>query len=402
MSVRGAGTAQSPYGQEPIRVPARRTLILGIIFLVLGFVCTILPTFMFNHTEVLYTPAVFFDTVSQNLGALLQVFTGNPNLHETRLMQSVICLVSGAALGICASTYQGCFNNPLAAPKTLGIMSGGALGALVYILFLQQLQPQMPSMGSSYDLKTLVAWRQSLSIPEVIVLDYGQCICSIIGCFAIVGVVLLITSFIGRGKLSNITVIIAGQVFSVAITAIIQFARYYFSMSGDEDLSTQLAQIENYSMVSNYYYQDLLIVVLPILACIVIVLINRNKFTLLSFGTDEAQSMGVNVNRMRYGMIVVCTLMVGFAISFCGHVAFLGFISAHISRKIVGSDFRYLLPASGFVGGSLLIIIDWICHSGLPLTNEYAAASVCSVVGACIFLVLAVREGRRGADAWSK
>lgn len=384
-----------------LRPEARKLLILGVCFalILLGFM--VLPRYLFTRSVGTVTLAVFLEETADNLGGLIGVFTGNGAAFENRFMGVLVCALSGCALGLCGSTYQGAFNNPLAAPKTLGVMSGGALGALIYILFLRQYLPTIPWDGS-ITADEIAAWYATLDPLSWLAVNYGKCLCSIVGCFAIVGVVILITSLVGRGRLSNITVIIAGQVFAVAVTALIQFARYFFTLDGGQEIAEELAQIENYTMVSLFYYHDLLVVVLPLVLCIGALLLLRGRLTLLSFGDDEAYSMGVNVNRTRYLMIALCTLTTALAISFCGHVAYLGFISAHISRKIIGPDFRYLLPASVFVGGGLLSIIQYLCESGLPFTSPYSAGATCSVVGACIFLVLALRQGRRGGRDWER
>ena len=381
-----------------MRSEARRVFVLGVLFVVVVFTAMVMPTFMFRHSFVQMTPAVFLDQVAANLSGLVGVFTGNGSAFENRFMAVIVCAASGAALGLCGSTYQGAFNNPLAAPKTLGVMSGGALGALVYVLWLQAYEPAMPGAGGAVTGAQIAAWQSSLSPWEWAYLNYGRCLCSIAGCFVVVAIVIGLTTIMGKGRLSNIIIVIFGQVFSVGVTAVIQFARYYFTVDGGTDMAQQLAEIENYSMIGIYYFRDLLIVVAPIALCAAIILLMRNRLTLLSFGDDVANTMGVNVNRTRYITIALCTVLTGLAISFCGHVAFLGFISAHLARRIVGPDFRYLLPASVFVGGTFITLVQWVCQSGLPFTSQYAAGPVCSILGAALFIVLIVRSRGGVAD----
>lgn len=392
--------AEDEQARHGMRPESRRVLALGVAALVLVALAMLLPTYIFNHSLIRFTPAVFLDVVASNLDGLVGVFTGNGAAFEARFMAVVVCAVSGAALGLCGSTYQGAFNNPLAAPKTLGVMSGGALGALVYVLFLQNVGPQMPG-GGSYTLAQYLAWLSTLNPLEWFWMNYGQSLCSIAGCFAVVGIVMALTSALGRGRLSNVMVIIFGTVFSGTVTAIIAFCRYYFTTGGGIDMADQLRAIENYTMLTEFYYRDLFIIVAPIAVCMAVVLLLRNRLTLLSFGDDEAATMGVNVNRTRYVMIALCTLMVGLAISFVGHVAFLGFISAHLARRIVGPDFKYLLPASVFVGGGLLTVIQYLCQSGLPYTSPYSAGVVCSILGACLFLFIVLgQRGKGGTGGW--
>ncbi len=391
-----AEDAQARHGMRP---ESRRVLVLAVVFALVFVTANLLPTHAFASSLTTYTLSAFLADVSNNIASFTAMLTGYGAAFETRFMAVLVCAVSGAALGLCGSTFQGAFNNPLAAPKTLGVMSGGALGALLYVLWFKQYTPVMHGHGS-VTVSQITAWETSLDPLSWFYLNYGRCLCSIVGCFIVVGIVVALTTFLGRGKLSNIIVIIFGQVFSVGVTAVIQFARYYFTVDGDSETALELAGIENYTMINTYHFYDLIIVVLPIVVCMVAVLLLRNRLTLLSFGDDVANTMGINVKRTRYGMIALCTLMTALAISFCGHVAFLGFISAHISRRIVGPDFRFLLPASMFTGGALITVIEWICQSGLPFTSTYAAGPVCSILGACLFMVIILRQQGEGNHAW--
>ncbi len=402
ISVRSEGNvfAQDAQERHGMRPESRRVIVLAVVFALVFVSASILPTHAFAMALTSYPLAAFLADVSANLAAFVGVFTGNGSAFETRFMAVLVCAVGGAALGLCGSTFQGAFNNPLAAPKTLGVMSGGALGALVYVLWLKSYTPVMHSTSAGVTASEIAVWESSLDPFAWFYLHYGRCLCSIAGCFIVVGVVMALTTFLGRGKLSNVIVIIFGQVFSVGVTAIIQFARYYFTMDGSAEVATELAQIENYTMINTYYFRDLLIVVAPIVICMVVVLALRNRLTLLSFGDDVANTMGVNVKRTRYLMIALCTVMTGLAISFCGHVAFLGFISAHLARRIVGPDFRFLLPASMLTGGALISVIQWICQSGLPFTSPYAAGPVCSVLGACLFMVVILRQRGEAGHGW--
>lgn len=384
-----------------VRSESRRLLLLGVIAVLLLLAAMILPTGMFYEFTTTMTPAAFVTRVTNNFGALLGVFVGNGAEYETRFMGVLICAISGAALGLCGSAYQGAFNNPLAAPKTLGVMAGGALGGLIYVIFLRGLGPQMPNSNGAFTYAQRQEWLATLNPLEWMWQTYGMSLCSILGCCLVVSIVVLITTVLSRGKLSNIVVIIFGQVFAASVTALISFARYWYTMDGDIDTADALKAIENYTMVNTYHYTDLLIIVLPIVLLMAIVLLMSKRLTVLSFGDDEAASMGINVNASRYMLIACCTVMTALAISFCGHVAFLGFISGHLARRIVGPNFKFLLPASLFTGGALLTVVQYICESGLPLTSANAAGSVCSMLGSILFLGMVLSQWRKGgAGGW--
>lgn len=405
----GFGGIGNPYAQDErkrrgMRFESGRVMALGIAAFALVILAMVLPVNFYKiATHPDFSLALMLSTISSNIDGLLGVFVGNGAEFEGRFMKVVVCAVSGAALGLCGSTYQGAFNNPLAAPKTLGVMAGGALGALIFVVFLKGLGPQYP-YGQYYSLNLLYAWEDTLNPMELLWYQYGECLCSVVGCFLIVGIVMVITATLGRGRMSNVIVIIFGTVFSATVTALISFARYYYTSiiaNAGVDMVDELRAIENYTMLNEYGFRDLLVIVVPLVICMIVVLAMRRRLTLISFGDDEAASMGINVNRSRYIMIAACTLMVAIAISFCGHVAFLGFISAHLARRIVGPDFRFLLPASIFVGAGFLTCVQYLCQSGLPFTNPYAAGTICSVLGALLFLgIVLAQRGKGGSGGW--
>ena len=380
------------------RSEVRRLTVLGIVAICLVLLAMLLPTGMFYSFSQTMTLSVFIERVTGNFAGLVSVFVGNGEAYETRFMAVLVCAVSGAALGICGSAYQGAFNNPLAAPKTLGVMAGGALGGLVYVIWGRGLGPQMPSSNSAFTYSQRQEWLATLNPLEWMWQTYGMSLCSIAGCCLIVTIVVAITTVLSRGRLSNIIVIIFGTVFAACVTALISFARYVYTIDGDLDTADALKSIENYTMVSTFHFNDLLIVVLPICVCIAVLLLMSRRLTLLSFGDDQAASMGISVNKSRYLLIAVCTVLTALAISFCGHVAFLGFISGHLARRIVGPNFKYLLPASLFTGAGLLTLVQYICESGLPFTSANASGSVCSMLGSLLFLGIVLAQWRKGGS----
>lgn len=390
--------AASEAERTSARSEVRRLTVLGIVAICLVLLAMLLPTGMFYSFSQTMTLSVFIERVTGNFAGLVSVFVGNGEAYETRFMAVLVCAVSGAALGICGSAYQGAFNNPLAAPKTLGVMAGGALGGLVYVIWGRGLGPQMPSSNSAFTYSQRQEWLATLNPLEWMWQTYGMSLCSIAGCCLIVTIVVAITTVLSRGRLSNIIVIIFGTVFAACVTALISFARYVYTIDGDLDTADALKSIENYTMVSTFHFNDLLIVVLPICVCIAVLLLMSRRLTLLSFGDDQAASMGISVNKSRYLLIAVCTVLTALAISFCGHVAFLGFISGHLARRIVGPNFKYLLPASLFTGAGLLTLVQYICESGLPFTSANASGSVCSMLGSLLFLGMVLAQWRKGGS----
>ena len=142
--------AADELARTAARSESRRLVVLGVIAVCLVLLSMLLPTGMFYSFSQKMTLSVFIERVTGNFGGLVSVFVGNGEAYETRFMAVLVCAVSGAALGICGSAYQGAFNNPLAAPKTLGVMAGGALGGLIYVIWGRGIGPQMPSSASAF------------------------------------------------------------------------------------------------------------------------------------------------------------------------------------------------------------------------------------------------------------
>ena len=384
------------------RTMSRRCLALFGLLVFIVLLCMCLPSNMFGNPLYFESAQTILFQVYTHLGNLLSYVTGGDSGGYENWICLYICgAVGGAALGMCGSVYQGALRNPLAAPKTLGVMSGGALGVLVYVLFIESHLPTIPYSGY-ISTDTIAAWMASLDPFTWFMANYGKCLCSIIGCFLIVGVVIGISALVGRGRLSNITMIIAGQIFAASITALILYFKAVFISNGLDTVSEELAAIENYCMQGSYNTYSLAIICVPLLACMLLAFCLRGRLTALSLGDEEAQSMGVNVNRLRYGMVALCTLMTAISISFNGHVAFLGFISAHLARRIVGPDMRFLLPASAFVGGMMFTVVYYLSRSGLPFTAEGSAGVICGVVGSVLFLVLVIRHRGDSFSSWGR
>ena len=401
---RGNALEASEAGRKAPRRAGRRVLNLAAICALLMFASMILPPYLFIETRPGASMSVpeFFAESGRRFQELLQFLTGAGGSYEFIPCGVLLAAMMGAALGMCGSVYQGAFRNPLAAPKTLGVMSGGALGSFIYFMTpLAQMGPQFISEDpTGVNLAEVAQWYASLDPLSYLWVMYGQQFCSVAGCFLIVGIVVFISSVSGRGKLSNITLIIAGQVFSMGITGLILYMRYVYTATGDADQAEAMMEIENYALGGTYTTQDLALVGIPLLACIVAVLLMRNKLTMLSFGDEEAQSMGVDVNKWRYIMVAICTFMTGWAISFMGHVAYLGFISAHVSRRLVGPDMRYLLPASLFVGAIFITFFYMLTRCGLPFAPQGSVGMYTSIVGAALFLVIALRQRGRSTSDW--
>ena len=121
---------------------------------------------------------------------------------------------------------------------------------------------------------------------------------------------------------------------------------------------------------------------------------NRWNYNAIQSGEDTAKSLGVNTELLLLAGMVVCSLTAAVVISNVGLISFVGLIAPHMARKFVGSDYRFLLPASGLAGAILLLLSDTVARTVVsPVVLPIGA--IMSFVGAPVFLIIIFREGQR-------
>jgi iron complex transport system permease protein len=124
------------------------------------------------------------------------------------------------------------------------------------------------------------------------------------------------------------------------------------------------------------------------------------RMSLLAFDEDEARSMGISTTATRNLVVAVCTIMTALVVSFCGMIGFVGFMVPHIARKLVGPDFRYLLPACAVIGALLMCAVYYVSELGIPFLSSGSSGMLTSIVGCASFLVIALRGRRSQGAQW--
>ena len=117
---------------------------------------------------------------------------------------------------------------------------------------------------------------------------------------------------------------------------------------------------------------------------------------ILMLGDETANSLGLRTEVFRFFLIAVSSLLAGAAISVAGLISFVGLVVPHIARLLVGSNYKYLFPASALLGFSLVCICDTVGRVILP-PGEVPVSIILSFIGAPFFLyLLRTREGKMG------
>jgi len=281
-----------------------------------------------------------------------------------RFPRALLALQVGATLALCGATFQVLFRNPLATPYTLGISSGGALGALIAI-----------RLGWTQ------AWFGISSLS----------LAAFIGALSIVGVVLLLVRP-GRRLTSN-ELLLAGVTMGLfcssmmMLVTVVSNQRETFAM-----VRWMMGSLDTITTVEG---ARLLPLIVP--AWVVLVLSSRalNQYRL---GDELAASRGVDVAKLQLVCVGVSALATAAVVAQCGPIGFVGLVVPHIVVLVCGSDCRLLLPVSALMGAAFLILCDWASQltmrvAGWVTGQQLGSATlpigvVTAVVGVPIFLVL--------------
>ncbi len=378
------------YGLDP-RI--RTLIILGIVTVAIYFIACIIPTDVFSTSRGTMNLAIWLSELVTDFQSFIGMFVNPDTMYTTYALTILVSLLAGAAMALSGGIFQGTLRNALASPSTLGVTSGGSIGAIIYTVFIYPNSVTVEYSGRSSELADIYA---NMSWFDILIDTYGGFFCSLLGCCIIVTLVMTIALVAGRGKVSNSALIIAGQVFTQMITLALSWIRMWLENHGDEDAATYLAQAQSATFTGTYTPINVAVFAIPLIACMIICFCMSSRMSLLAFNDEEARSMGISTARMRNFMVAICTVMTALVISFCGAVGFVGLIVPYIARRLVGPDFRYLLPATTLCGGCMVTLVYAICCQGIPYLTENSTGVVTSVIGCGFFLFLLIR-GRRSS-----
>ena len=271
------------------------------------------------------------------------------NIRLPRILMA--CLV-GCSLSAAGAAYQGVFQNPMASPDILGASSGAAFGAALAIL-----------LGASSRMVTGSAFA-----------------CSMIT----VGLVFLLAQRAPGLRVVNL--ILAGIMIGSLFTA----GTSYIKLVADP--TNQLPAITYWLMgsLSGAKRGDVAFAALPMALGLVPLFLLRWRLNILTLGDEEARTLGVNTGLLRFTVIVCATLVTAASISVSGMIGWVGLVIPHLCRKLVGCNYRHLMPASYLAGAAFLLIVDNVSRNLLAV--EIPIGILTAFLGAPFFLYLLCRQ----------
>ncbi len=256
-------------------------------------------------------------------------------IFKFRLPKAIAAVLSGAALAVSGLQMQTLFRNPLAEPYTLGVSSGASLGVAIVML-------------------TAGATGSTLMASVGLLGDLGLATAAGLGAAATMLAVLLVA----RHVQSSITLLILGLMFGYLTSALVNLL-IFFSLP-ERIQSFTLWAAGSFGSVT---WSQMRVFVPLLLIGLGIASLLPKSLNALLLGENYARTLGLNVQRVRIGVIVSASLLAGVVTAFCGPIGFLGVAVPHLCRSLFNSaDHRILIPTSLLLGGTLALIADLIAQ----------------------------------------
>ena len=280
-------------------------------------------------------------------------------VEQIRLPRIVVGALVGMALGVAGATMQGLFRNPMADPGIIGVSAGGAVGAVVAIA-------------------TGMAGLFFLALPTFAFVG------ALGAAFLVYGIAAI------GGRFSMATLLLAGVAVNAFLGAIVSaiiivlpdnaaLREILFWLAGGLDSrSWEHVRVSSPLIVGG---------------AVVVMLMSRD-LNLLTLGDDEARSMGVRVGVARVTLLAASALATGAAVAVSGTIAFVGLVTPHVLRLMIGPDHRVLIPMSAAGGAVFVIVADTVART-IVQPAEFRVGVLTAFVGAPFFILLLIRNKRR-------
>ncbi|NNU74665.1 iron ABC transporter permease [Clostridium estertheticum] len=282
-------------------------------------------------------------------------------LFTMRLPRIIIALLVASALAVSGTVLQGITKNDLADPGILGISSGAALAVVIYIYFMN---------GKAYSDVSLLT---IFTMPIIALFGAG---------FA----AFLIYTLAWKKGINPTRLILMGIGINSAFSAILVLFQFRFLT---QDFNKIMIWTSGSIWGTNWSY---VIATLPFVFIFTGLIIYKARYLdVLSLGDELSVGLGVNIEKERRTLLIYTVALAGSATAVAGTIAFLGLISPHIARKLVGPKHKLLLPVSALVSSIILLLSDTIAKNVLaPI--EMPVGIVVSIIGVPYFIYLIMKE----------
>ena len=267
-------------------------------------------------------------------------------LLDLRLPHSILVGLTGMALAGSGASFQGLFRNPLADPYLIGVASGAGLGAIIV-----------------------------MSIPQV-----GRYLIPLGAFLGGLGTIAAVYSLAKVGRMVPLTTLILA---GVAIGSFTSALTSFLMLISDEMVLQAMSFLLGGSTVTGW---EPLVIALPYFSIgLTLLVLGGHSLNVLQFGEEQAQQLGLNVERVKIFIIISASLTTAAAVSFSGVIGFVGLVVPHIIRLVWGGDYKKLIPLSILGGGITLLLSDIVART-IMAPGYLPVGIVTSLIGAPFFL----------------
>lgn len=277
-------------------------------------------------------------------------------IRTLRLPRLLLAVACGLSFAVAGCLMQGVTNNPMASPSIMGINAGAALGLAV----------------------AMIGWPDASFNVMILFAFAGAAIATL--------VIMLLANRSGS-KMSPVFLALSGTAVSAVFLAITQALVVYFDVA--QDLSCWTA-----GGIGGVRMAQVLLLWPWTAIGFLLALYLSKSITLLNFGEEMAIGLGGHMMRIRVLAGVAVLLLCGSAVAVAGPIGFVGLVTPHMARKLVGIDYRKLIPITALLGAVLVVAADLVARSVAP-PFEVPLGAVTAMIGVPFFLYLANRKGSR-------
>ncbi|NMA12712.1 MAG: iron ABC transporter permease [Chloroflexi bacterium] len=269
-------------------------------------------------------------------------------LFNIRIPRVLVVLMVGAGMSMAGSAYQGMFRNPLVSPDILGVTAGASFGAALAII---QKQP-----------------------------------ISRIQLFAFAGGILAVYCATRFERMIRYDPVLALVLGGILIKGLFNAGLSVVKYLADPEQSLPAITFWLMGTFTDVVKKNIPQVAIPLIISMILLYINRQRLNVVSFGDEEAKTMGVRTKHVRLEVIIACTLITASSVSICGQVGWIGLIIPHLARSLTGPNYRVLLPVSAILGSCFLLLCDTVCRNAFAV--ELPIGILTSLMGIPFFIII--------------
>ena len=270
-----------------------------------------------------------------------------------RVPRALVAFLVGGALAVSGAVMQSLLQNPLASSYTMGVSSGASLGSAIIII----------SGITSFALRSML-------LPSV----------SFIFALGTVLFVIVFSSKIDR-NLHSYTIILMGMVISLFVSA---FLTLLASLFPDK---SSLMYFWMMGSFSSRNWTHVLIIAPVCLVITILIWLNAREMDLMTFGDEQAMSIGVNTRSKKTLLIIMTAMLTGVSVAFSGTIGFIDLVAPHVVRRIFGSKHKAVIPMSFLIGGAFMSVADLIARTIIS-PREIPVGAVTALIGAPFFVLI--------------